>query len=57
VNTARAFFIESPEPAERRKGEKMRASLKNLFGIVVIINVIAVLLVAGNADTVLPKRV
>ncbi len=35
----------------------MNASFLNFLGIVVIINVIVVLLVVGNKDTVLPKRV
>lgn len=35
----------------------MNASFEILTGIIVIINVIVVLLVVGNADTVLPKRV
>jgi hypothetical protein len=34
----------------------MKTQNINLVGIIVIINIIVVLLVVGNADSVLPKR-
>lgn len=61
MNTARAFLIrKTPERKKTFRGygrNKMKPDYyKNLKGIIVIINIIVVLLVVGNAGSVLPKR-